>query len=384
MIEQLKISHDYFVKLRRDLHQHPELQFQEIRTAGIVARELASYGYRIETGVAATGVIGTLTKGTSRRSYALRADMDALPMQEETNLAYASIVPGRMHACGHDGHTTTLLAAAKNLAENGRFDGTIHVIFQPAEEDISGAKRMIEDGVFDRMKVDGIFAFHNIPGLDVGQVVVKSGAITARADIVDIVVRGVGGHGALPHQAKDPIVAAASIVMALQTLVSRNLDPTDVAVVTTGAIHGGSLATIIPSAVNLKIGVRTVTKKAAEMMRQRLPELVKSQARSFGCESDVLYGEGISYPAGMNNTKLAVAVKATAIALGQDPEIVEMSAPFMFSEDFAFIQECVPGCYFGLGNGASRSLHDAGYDFNDELISHGAKFWVNLIERVLK
>jgi hippurate hydrolase len=231
--------------------------------------------------------------------------------------------------------------------------------------------------------VDGIFAFHNLPGLPVGQVVVRPGPITARADIVAVTVRGTGGHGALPHLTADPIVAASAIVMALQTAVSRNIDPNDVAVVTVGSFHGGVLGTIIPDEVKLIIGVRTVTPEGHARMSTRIPQIVQSQARSFGCEADVLYGDGIAYPAGFNDAGLANAVRELALSLGQSPKAVDLTGPMLFSEDFAFMQEKVKGCYFGIGNGSSRNLHDPGYDFNDELLVKGAEFWLRLAEMEL-
>jgi hippurate hydrolase len=372
------------IAIRHDLHMHPELAFEEHRTAKIVAVELAQIGFQVETGVAKTGVVGTLKNGTSRKVIAIRADMDALPIHETTNLKYSSRTAGKMHACGHDGHTTMLLGLARHLAETKNFDGTVHLIFQPAEEDISGAKLMVEQGLFKRLKPDFIFGCHNIPGFDVGQVRVRSGAVTAAVDIVDVTIRGLGGHGAIPHQTRDPIVAAASAVMALQTAVSRNTDPLEAAVVTVGSIHGGVIATIIPETVELKLGVRTISKTTHALMAKRVPEILRHQAASFGCEAEVHYGEGISYPPCFNDVTAATAVRDAALALGQGADAIDMPGPFMFSEDFAFMLEQVPGCYFGIGNGPTKGLHDAGYDFNDELLVKGTAFWVKLVERILQ
>jgi hippurate hydrolase len=369
--------------IRHDLHQNPELQFEEHRTSAIVARELTRLGYSVTTGIAGTGVIGTLKLGTGRKVVGLRADMDALPIEETTNLPYTSRSPGKMHACGHDGHTTTLLAAARVLAERKAFDGTVHLIFQPAEEDISGAKRMVEEGLFERFPMDSVFALHNIPGVQPGQILTRAGTITTEVSIVGVTIKGVGGHGALPHLTADPIVAASSIVMALQTAVSRNLDPIDLAVVTVGAIHGGVLGTIIPDEVKLKLGVRTVSPEASALMAKRVPEIITQQALSFGCKAEIVYPEGYVYPAGFNDAELAHTVRTIAIASGQDASLVDLKGPFMFSEDFSFMQQKVKGCYFGIGNGNSRNLHDPGYDFNDDLIVKGGAFWVRLVERVL-
>jgi hippurate hydrolase len=371
------------VAIRHDLHAHPELCFEEFRTSKIVASELGKLGVAVTTGVAGTGVIATITKGTGRRVMGIRADMDALPIHETTNLPYASQAPGKMHACGHDGHTSVLLGTARHLVESVEFDGTVHLIFQPAEEDISGAKRMIDEGLFKRFPCDAVFALHNLPGNAVGQVTVRAGAITAAVDIVEITIRGVGGHGAIPHQTADPIVAASGVVLALQTIVSRNVDPLDPVVITVGAFHAGTLATIIPGEVELKIGVRTCTKDMQKLVKERIISLVDSQAKSYGCSAEISYNPGISYPAGFNDGNCARMVRDVAIELGQTPAHIDIRGPYMFSEDFAFMQEVVPSCYFGIGNGDSRNLHDAGYDFNDELLVHGPAFWGKLVQRFM-
>jgi hippurate hydrolase len=369
--------------IRRDLHAHPELLFDVERTSGIVARELARLGYKVTTGLGKTGVVGTLTNGTSRRSMGIRADMDALPIHETTNLPYASKTAGKMHACGHDGHTTMLLGAARYLAETRRFDGTVHLIFQPAEEDLGGGKRMVEEGLFDKFPCDAVFALHNIPGVAPGQVTVRPGPITASIEVVKAVIRGVGGHGAMPHRATDPIVAAACVVMALQSIVSRNVDPLDAAAITVGAFNSGSLATVIPESATLDIGIRAFAKEVQELTSRRVREIVTAQAKSFGCTAEFLSPGASVYPAGCNSEEEAALVREVAIELGQRPEEIDMRGPFMFAEDFAFMQEARPSCYFGLGNGDSRQLHDPGYDFNDENLMHGPLFWGRLVERFL-
>ena len=382
--EKIAESAGELAAIRHDLHMHPELCFEEFRTAKIVAAELRKLGFSVTTAIAGTGVIGTLVKGTGRRTIGIRADMDALPIHETSNLPYASRSPGKMHACGHDGHTTMLLGAARYLAKGLDFDGTVHLIFQPAEEDVSGAKRMIEEGLFKRFPCDAVFALHNIPGDETGQISVRPGAITAAVDIVEVTVQGLGGHGALPHMAADPIVAASGIVLALQSIVARNVDPHDPAVITVGAFNAGALATIIPGEARLKIGVRTCTRGTRELIRERIEALVDLQAKAFGCEAEIAYNPGISYPPGYNTPECAELVRNVAIELGQDPARIDLRGPYMFSEDFAFMQEVVPSCYFGLGNGNSRSLHDSGYDFNDELLVKGPLFWGKLVERFLK
>ena len=385
MIEEILKKHlPELTAIRRDIHAHPEILFQEERTAAIVARELSRLGFLVTTGIARTGVVGTISNGTSRRAIGIRADMDALPIQEQTNRPYASKFPGKMHACGHDGHTTMLLGLARYLAETRNFDGTVHLIFQPSEEDEAGALKMIEDGLFTRFPCDALFALHNVPGEAEGQILVRPGPITAAVDIATITIHGVGGHGAIPHKAVDPVVAASSLVMALQTVVSRNTDPHDPAVLTVGAINGGSMATVIPESVRLLVGVRTVTKPVREMVLERIREVAVSQARAFGCTAAVEMGQDSwSYPAGFNATAEAGLVRQVAIEMGQDPAQVDMRGPFMFSEDFAYMQEVVPSCYFGLGAGPGPMLHDPGYDFNDALLLNGPAFWARLVEKAL-
>lgn len=369
--------------LRHDLHQHPELLFEEHRTSAIVADALEKLGFEVTRGVARTGVIGTLRNGPGK-SIGLRADMDALPIHETTNLPYASRTPGKMHACGHDGHTTMLLGAARYLAETRSFKGTVHLFFQPAEEDESGAKLMVEEGVLERFPVDAMFGLHNIPGEAPGQIMVRPGAITTSAEIVDVVIRGVGGHGALPHKAVDPVVAASHVVVALQSIMARNVDPHDMAVITVGAINGGSMATVIPEEVKLQIGVRSCTPEVSALLQRRITDLINHQAKSFGCTAEIAYATGFVYPAGFNSEPEAKLVREVALEMGQDAGKVDMRGPFMFSEDFAFFQREVPSCYFGLGNGDSRSLHDAGYDFNDALLVKGPAFWARLVETFLR
>jgi hippurate hydrolase len=315
---------------------------------------------------------------------AIRADMDALPIHERTDLPYASQTPGKMHACGHDGHTTMLLGAARYLAETRRFDGVVHLIFQPAEEDLGGGKRMVEEGLFRKFPCDAVFALHNIPGVPTGQITVRAGAITGSIEVVKVVIRGVGGHGAMPHKATDPIVAASSAVVALQTIVSRNLDPLDSAAITVGAFNSGSLATVIPETATLEIGIRAFAKEVQELTGRRVREIVSAQAKSFGCTVEFISPGASVYPAGRNSEAEAALVRDVAIEMGQAPEAIDMRGPFMFAEDFAFMQEVKPSCYFGLGNGESRQLHDPGYDFNDENLLHGPLFWGKLVERFLR
>jgi hippurate hydrolase len=383
MIKTIDRHIDDLVAIRRDLHTHPELCFEEHRTSKIVAIELRRLGAEVTTGIAGTGVVGTFRNGSGNRAIAIRADMDALPIAETTGLPYASKTPGKMHACGHDGHTTMLLGLARALAEVKNFNGTVHLFFQPAEEDISGAKRMIEEGLFERFPVDAVYGLHNLPGVPVGQVVVRPGAITAAIEILDVTVKGVAGHGALPHQTADPIVAASSIVLALQTVISRNNDALDPAVLTVGAIHGGVLATAIPETVAMKIGIRTTSNESQKLLAKRVPEIIHAQAQSFGCTAKISTDDAVIYPVGFNDAEQAAFVRRVAVSMGQTAAETDLRGPIMFSEDFAFMLQKVPGCFFGIGNGNSKSLHDPGYDFNDALLEKGVAFWVELVAQAL-
>ncbi len=375
---------DYLIAIRHDLHENPELCFEEHRTSAIVAHELNRLGFNVTTGIAGTGVVGSLTAGEGNRAIAFRADMDALPILETTGLPYASRTSGKMHACGHDGHTTMLLGLARYLAETKAFNGTVHLIFQPAEEDISGARRMIDEGLFKRFPVDQIFALHNMPGTPVGQVLVKAGAITAAVDIINITVKGIAGHGALPHLAADPIIAASAMVMALQTAISRNNDALDPAVLTVGSIHGGQLATAIPETVTMKCGLRTTAKLSRDILLKRIEEIINGSSATFGCTGHIDYGDCIVYPVGINDVSATDLVRDAAISIGQTPELIDLKGPIMFSEDFAFMLEEVPGCFFGIGNGPSKSLHDPGYDFNDELLQKGTEFFARIVTKALQ
>jgi hippurate hydrolase len=383
MIEFFKRHHTDLTTIRRDLHRNPELCFEEHRTSGIVAAELDRLGFEVTRGIAGTGIVGTMKAGQGNRAIAFRADMDALPIAETTGLAYASLTPGKMHACGHDGHTTILLGLARWISETRAFDGAVHLIFQPAEEDISGAKRMIDEGLFRRFPVENIFALHNFPGSPVGQVTLRPGAITAAVDIINIKLKGVAGHGALPHLAADPIVAAASMVMALQTSISRNNDALDPAVFTVGLFHGGQMPTAIPETVTMSCGLRTTSAASRDLLLRRINEIIHGQAASFGCTAFVDYGDCIVYPIGLNDASATAIVRDVAISYGQTPEAIDLKGPIMFSEDFAFMLQEVPGCYFALGNGPSKSLHDSGYDFNDELLVHGPAVLAGVVQKLL-
>jgi hippurate hydrolase len=372
---------DELIALRRDLHAHPELAFEEKRTSDIVAHLLEGWGYRVHRGLGGTGVVGTLANGAGRRAVGLRADMDALPIEETTGAEYASRMPGKMHACGHDGHTAILLGAARHLAETRRFDGIVHVIFQPAEEDIGGAQRMIAQGLFELFPCDAVFAMHNMPGVEVGAYLFRNGVIMASIDIAQVSVHGKGGHGGMPHLTTDPIIAASSIVGALQSIIARNVEPGEEAVITVGAFNAGTSATIVPSAARLQIGTRTCSAATRDLLEKRIREVVAGQAASFGCTAEVDYERG--YPCTVNSKEEHDFARSTAMILSGGKNIIDLQKPFMLAEDFAFMLQQRPGCYFFMGNGGTASLHDSRYDFNDAAIMPGLRYWVALAERYL-
>ncbi len=375
-----------FIQLRRDIHQHPELAFEEHRTSDLVAAKLESWGYAVHRGLGGTGVVGTLTRGNSSRRLGLRADMDALPIQEATGVAWSSSKPGLMHACGHDGHTAMLLAAAKTIASDAKFEGTLNLIFQPAEEGGGGAVRMMADGLFEAHPCDAVFAMHNMPGVPQGHFVFRDGAAMASSDYVTIRVHGTGGHGAMPHRAADPLVAASSIVMALQTIVARNVDPLHTAVVTVGAMHAGQANNVIPALATLELSVRALDPDVRRLLEQRIKALVMAQAESFGVTADIDWRPGYCV---LVNTE-AETNFARQIALDLvGAEHVTLHGPALTgSEDFAFMLEKIPGSYLLIGNGDGDSagacmVHNPGYDFNDDNIATGAAYWVALVERYL-
>ena len=389
LVESLQRGAAEFVALRRDIHRHPELAFDEHRTAALVAERLRAWGYEVVTGVGGTGVVGRLVRGDGPRRLGLRADMDALPIDEATGLEHASVHRGVMHACGHDGHTAMLLAAARHLAERGRFDGTLHLVFQPAEEGGGGALRMMDDGLFERWPCDAVFAMHNMPGIAQGRLVLREGAAMASSDYATVVIDGTGGHGAMPHEAADPVVAAAAIVMALQTVVSRNVDPQQAAVVTVGALHAGRANNVIPARATLELSVRALDRDVRSLLEQRIKSLVAAQAESFGVRATVDWRAGYSV---LVNTPAETAFAREVALELVGPERVTLQGPALTgSEDFAFMLERVPGSYLLIGNGTAGEgcshgacmVHNPGYDFNDDNVAVGAAYWVLLAERFL-
>ena len=387
-LTRLQALSDEFTALRRDIHRHPELGYQEFRTSDLVAERLASWGYRVTRGLGGTGVVGQLVRGSGAKRLGLRADMDALPIQEATGLPHASCHAGLMHACGHDGHTATLLAAAKHLAEHGQFDGTLNLIFQPAEEGLGGAKKMMEDGLFEQFPCDAIFAMHNMPGFPRGQLLLREGATMASSENITITLQGQGGHGAMPHVAIDPVVAGAAIVMGLQTIVARNVPPLHMAVITVGAFQAGEANNVIPQTATLKLSVRSLDRAVRQLLNRRIRELVEAQAHSYGCQATVDFQGG--YPVLVNTQPETEFARQVALELLGADQVVLQTAPLTGSEDFAFMLEQVPGSYLFIGNGDAASgghgacmVHNPNYDFDDGNIAIGSAYWVRLTERFL-
>ena len=386
LLDELDAQVDTFIALRRDIHRHPELAFDERRTSALVAEKLQSWGYAVKRGLGGTGVVGRLVRGNGQRQLGLRADMDALPIHEATGLAHASCHEGVMHACGHDGHTAMLLAAAEHLALRGNFSGTLNLIFQPAEEGGGGALRMMEDGLFEQYPCDAIFAMHNMPGVPQGQLVLREGAAMASSDYATVTLTGVGGHGAMPHRAVDPIVAAASIVMALQTVVSRNIDPLQTAVVTVGALHAGKANNVIPQSATLEISVRALDREVRKTVEQRVKALISAQAESFGVQAQIEWRSG--YAVLVNTPAETAFAREVALELVGAEQVTWQGPPLTGSEDFSFMLERVPGSYLLIGNGDGDSagacmVHNPAYDFNDANLALGAAYWVLLAQRFL-
>ncbi|HEN8799866.1 amidohydrolase [Pseudomonas sp. CM25] len=373
------------VELRRAIHRQPELGFEEFATSARVASHLREWGYEVDQGMAGTAVIATLRNGQGP-TLGLRAELDALPITEQSGQPWASKVPGKMHACGHDGHTAMLLAAACELARERHWRGTLHLFFQPAEEGHggSGAKRMLDEGVFARFPCDAIYALHNSPGMPVGQFGVLAGPRMASTDSVTIVLHGNGGHGAMPDRAIDPIVVGASLVLALQTIVSRNVPPSATAIITVGAFIAGDAANVIPGQAELRLSVRALDASVRQLLRQRIQALAEHHAQSYGASAEVSFGEG--YPVLVNTTQASqLAEQVIRDWLGEEG-LAAGQKPICASDDFAFWLEQVPGCYLLIGNGegsGSCEVHNPGYDFNDLALPLGATFWVRLAQRFL-
>jgi hippurate hydrolase len=384
LISSIESWTDAMTGWRRDLHAHPELGFQEARTADFVAAQLASFGVEVHRSIGRTGVVGVLRSGSSARTVGLRADMDALPIQEANTFAHRSRHDGRMHACGHDGHTTMLLGAARYLAETRAFDGTVHFIFQPAEEGIGGAKAMIEDGLFRRFPCAAVFGMHNRPGMPLGTFAVRAGSMMAGGAFFDIDVEGVGAHGARPESSVDPVLAAAHVTAALQSIVARNVRPVETAVVSVTQIHGGAAYNVIPQSVRLSGTVRAFSHQVMALIERNLARVAEGVAAGLGARAKIDFR--LIYPPLSNDAReaeFAAGICAEVVGVERvrrDPPLI------MASEDFAFMLNEVPGCYINIGNGDGEGaceVHNPAYDFNDRALPYGASFFARLVERRL-
>jgi amidohydrolase len=388
LFERLRVLHPELTAFRRDLHAHPELGFEEVRTASRVAEALRVSGVdEVHTGIGKTGVVGVIRgkQSNSGRSIGLRADMDALPMREENDFSWRSTTAGLMHGCGHDGHTTMLIGAAKALAATRQFDGTAVLIFQPGEEGFAGAKAMIDDGLFDRFNVDAVYAMHNWPSLAPGMVGINPGAMMAAADRIEIVINGRGGHGAHPYMTIDPVLVAAHIITAAQSLVSRNVNPLDNAVVSLCAMQAGDLGaySVIPRQARLVGTVRSFRREVQDMLEERLGRLVESVAIGLGATATLDYRR--SYPATINTPKEAMFAADVAASLVGEEHVIRDLPPSMGAEDFSFMLQTKPGAYFRLGQGGEGGcfLHSTRYDFNDEVLPLGAALFASLAEQAM-
>jgi hippurate hydrolase len=377
-------SRGFLTHTRQHIHHNPELSFQEADTADLVARHLEEWGWAVTRGVGGHGVVGSLRSGDGPRSIALRADMDALPIPEATGRPWASRNSGVMHACGHDGHTTMLLGAAQALARTRDFSGTVHLVFQPAEESgpVSGAQRMIADGLFERFPCDAIFGLHNQPGLPAGTFGFGSGPFMSASDSATITVHGKGGHAARPHQTVDPVLIAGSLVVALQSVVSRNIDPRQTAIVTIGALHAGTSAyNVIPDSAMLGLSIRSFDPDVRDTLEQRIRALVTAHVAGYGGTVDIDYQRG--YPVVVNSPAETDFARQVAEELVGPERVIAPFPPVTGSEDFAYYLEKKPGCFLRLGNGDSAMLHNPRYDFNDEILTTGAEYWTRLVQRWL-
>ncbi len=383
-LEDLAPAAGFLADTRRHLHRHPELSFHEAATAELVAGRLQAWGWEVARGVGGHGVVGTLHRPGGSRRIALRADMDALPIQEATGRPWQSVHDGVMHACGHDGHTAMLLGAAQELARTRQFRGTVHLVFQPAEEAGagSGAQRMIADGLFERFPCDAIFGLHNTPGLAAGHFGFGHGAFMSASDTVRITVHGRGGHAARPHQTVDPVLIAGSLVVALQSVVSRNIDPRQTAIVTVGSLHAGSAANVIPDEATMALSVRSFDPGVRELLEQRIRALVTAHAAGYGGHATVDYERG--YPVVVNSVAETDFARTVAMELVGPERVVAPYPPVTGSEDFAYFLQHRPGCFFRLGNGEDGAmLHNPKYDFNDDILTTGAAYWTRLVQRYL-
>jgi len=391
LIESILADAASITAIRRDIHAHPELCFQEERTADLIAKALTDWGIPIHRGLGKTGVVGIVKNGTSSRAVGLRADIDALPMTEHNHFAHASTHPGKMHACGHDGHTAMLLAAARHLSKHRNFDGTVYLIFQPAEEGGGGAREMMKDGLFDKFPMEAIFGAHNWPGMKVGQFALKNGPCFASSNEFKITIRGKGSHAAMPHNGIDPVPVACQMVQGFQTIVTRNKRPIETAVISVTMIHAGEATNVVPDSCEIQGTVRTFTTETLDLVERRTKAIAESTCAAFeaGCEFEFKrnYPPTVNHPA---ETEFARQLLGEVVGADNVHEF----EPTMGAEDFSYFLQAKPGCYFLIGNGDGTHregghgmgpcmLHNPSYDFNDDLIPLGATAWVRLAEKWL-
>ncbi len=385
VLNRIADFHDEMTAWRQDLHRHPELAYEEVRTSGLVAEKLRAFGCdEVVTGIARTGVVGVIRGRGTGDAIALRADMDALPITEETGLPHASTIPGVMHACGHDGHTAMLLGAAKYLAETRNFSGTVNVVFQPAEENLGGGGAMVREGLFERFPASRVFGLHNWPAEPVGQFRWRVGPVMAAVANIEITVTGRGAHGAMPHNGADPIVAAAAIVSALQSVVARNVEPVEAGVVTIGHIAGGHTFNVIPESVRMLGTARWFAPEVGDLLERRVGEVAQGVAAAFGTSAAVRFER--AYPATVNEAESTrLAARAAAAVVGAE-RVAEMSKPTMGGEDFSFMLNVRDGAYLMLGTGRTPhdpQVHHPMFDFNDDVLPIGASWWAMLAEQLL-
>ena len=383
IVNRVADLHDEITAWRRDLHAHPELQYDVHRTAGAVSEKLKSFGCDdVVTGIGRTGVVGVIRGGKpGAKVIGMRADMDALPIEEATGVPNKSTVPGKMHACGHDGHTAMLLGAAKYLAETRNFAGTAVVIFQPAEEGGAGARAMMDDGLFQRFGIEEVFGMHNYPGMPIGQFAIRSGPTMASTDAITIDIEGVGGHAAWPHFGVDTVVVGAQIVNQLQSIVARNVDPLQAAVISICMFQAGHTDNVIPQHAKLRGTARALSPKVRDLLQKRVREVVEGTARAYGAKAELTYTTG--YPVLVNEERKTAFAAAVAREVAGRDKVNTECPPLMGAEDFAFMLQERPGAFIYIGNGNSAQLHNPAYDFNDEAIPAGTSYWVRLAETAL-
>jgi len=387
IVNRIADLHGDITAWRRDLHAHPELLYDVHRTAAAVADKLKSFGCdEVVTGIGRTGVVGVIhgSKGhdTARKVVGLRADMDALPIQEATDVPYKSTVPGKMHACGHDGHTAMLLGAARYLAETRNFAGTAVVIFQPAEEGGAGGKAMVQDGLMERFRIEEVYGMHNYPGLPVGQFAIRPGALMASADRLTIQIEGHGGHAARPHLTIDSVLVGAQMINQIQSIVARNVDPLQSAVISICMFQAGSTDNVIPQTAFLRGTARSLNPQVRDLLESRLREVVEGTARLYGAKVTFTYKR--DYPVTRNHERQTAFASSVAAEVVGPERVDENTPPVMGAEDFSFMLEARPGAFIFVGNGDSAGLHHPAYDFNDEVIPIGTSYWVKLVETALR